>query len=510
MADDFIDLSIKTRNAEIDLPLSEDLPVRALLGDLVRFVQDCFIEKNEQEDDDRYAEDIEWISDRDARWSLVTPLNVTLRPSATLRELGVKNGDTLKLVRDSVRVPYANLIDDTPEAIARYQRRNFPTWERPQSRILTLTILAVFGFLSTGLGVYYVAEHNPGWSERGPILGAFALAALTFLLLSSHLSGRSLAIRDRIDTALATILGMCGYTAIVGLGQTVFPGGNVVWGGVISAALLAAVGMLMLRFCHDVIGVHYGAIFVGINILLTGLLFGGLNGIARAVSQFQFPLDTTVGSIQLAVTALGTLIYADRLAMSLSAIPMPYVPTIGEDFVKDRTTDLSAVPLDLGSEAIEAMINQEPRVLHAYRTAIGFFAGGLILLIGSVTTAMATLETHPLVAFVFSLTIVVCMVYRGRSYDDAAMQGLWLGSAALTMAGVSIGATIAGNGTYLAVAIALAAAGVLAACVFSLTPASIQSPLTNHKLEIIETILYTSLLIDLALIMEVWQSVRSR
>ncbi|MCK0441125.1 type VII secretion integral membrane protein EccD [Gordonia alkaliphila] len=506
---EFLDVSIKTPNAEIDLRLPENEPVRSLLAEIIVDLRTDLTRRNEASGDGRHRDDLDWLNDKESRWSLSTLLASHLRPDATLRELGIRNGQTLLLLQNSVREQYPRLIDDTPQAVAEYQRRHFSTWESPQSRILALVVLAGFGVLAPGLGVAAVLTENVGWGVRGATLGALIFAALVFLLVSGTVATRVLPKFGRVDTALASVLAGCGYASILALGQVAFPAGNLIWGALMSAALLLAIAMIMLRINPQIVAVHYGAGFGGLTIIATIILFGGINLIARGIGQFQFPQNTTVGAIQLALVTLGFLMSAERWAMTLARIPMPYVRSVGEDFVKDRTTDLSQIPLDAGSKYIESVINHEPQVIRAHNTILGFFGGGLLLIIGAVTTAMATLQSHPLVTFIFSLSLALAMVFRGRSFDDAVMVGMWLSAAALTLAGTAIGAALSGHGTYLAVTIALAAAALLATCIYALTHTVVYSARTRFKGEIVEKILYTSLMIDLALVMELWQTIRA-
>jgi type VII secretion integral membrane protein EccD len=507
MAEEFVDVTIQTPLLTIDVPLHARMPVRQVLGDLVSFLIKTFREGNDQ-DSSKYVDELAWIEDKDARWSLSTPHNIAFKASETLDSQGVYPGDTLVLRKDSVREQYPMLIDDTPVAIARYQKMHFPSWDRPWSRAMSIAALVVFAITGTGTGVYAILSTSPGWAYRAPTIAVYALLGLVFLTLSSVLAHRALSVRETVDAPLSSALGFVGYLAIASTGLLLFPH-NTAWSGVIAAALLVASSVVLLRFCSDITYVHYGAAFLGSTVLIVAGIVSGINALARSLGEFEFPHNTTVTAMQMSAGAVAALVVADRLSMSLSHIPMPYVPTVGEDFAKDKTSDLSAIPLDAGSEAIESIINNEARVVAAYKTNIGFLCGGLLLALGSAVIAMSTLHTHPLVVFVCQLTVAICMIYRGRSVDDAALQATWLGAATLMMVAIAVGAAISQHWIYLAVTAGLAFAALITAMVFSLTYAAIQSPLMVHRLEIVEKVLFASIMIDIALVMDVWQTVRA-
>ena len=116
-------VSVVGGDTQIDLGLPADIPVGALVPDLVALVESRAPERSELEPE---PEDRTW------HWSLATIGNAPIDPAISLTAAGIRDGDLVILQRAESAQPPA-LFDDVIDAVATL-RRDEKSWSPISAR----------------------------------------------------------------------------------------------------------------------------------------------------------------------------------------------------------------------------------------------------------------------------------------------------------------------------------------------------------------------------------------
>ena len=124
------------------------------------------------------------------------------------------------------------------------------------------------------------------------------------------------------------------------------------------------------------------------------------------------------------------------------------------------------------------------------------------------------MDNHQWIIFAAVLTTALALLYRGKSYDDARLQGITLIATALLLAAFGAGLlaspAYADNQLRAAIVIGILVLGTLIATVYSIQQRRIVSPVVNRLLERIEWLLYAAPLVYVVLAMDLFQKARAR
>jgi type VII secretion integral membrane protein EccD len=380
--------------------------------------------------------------------------------SATLAELGVLDGEMLRIGRDAPP-PAAPVFDDPVDALAasagaaRHGDRQFG------SVAVLLVVLAAAGLLATG---------GPGTVGAALLAGFGALAALGVV--------RSAARDPAAGVARTAALAAVPLAAAAGwAGMSGPPGAGPVLVAVAAAGTAAAAGQVLLRVVEPAL----------VAVVVTAVLA------AAALVGIRSGLPVTAAGAAIAAVAVVAGPLLPRVAIRLAGLPGPVVPADGSELV-DADSGPDLLPPDELAERADL--------------ARGYLAGlaaacAVTAAAGAVLAAAAGGWAGP----AFAGVTVVVLGLRARGYADAVPARVAMSAA------IACGVALAGLAGGAAGATAtVAAAGLLvAAAVGVLALGRVQplgSPVSRRAVDLLEGLL-VALSVPLALAaMDLYRLVR--
>ncbi|MDD4865558.1 MAG: type VII secretion integral membrane protein EccD [Mycobacterium sp.] len=476
----------------VDVPMSNHALIGDCLAELIPFL------RNEL---DRAGKDSSWLNDASAHWTLRLPFHThPLDPGKTLEEEKVRDGSRLLLVKKDPGEKYPPLIDDVAEAITYWLKEHFPSWDgRISQRVNLILLPLVIAFVSV-LATFWAAATQPAITARITVCsmmaaGAALAAAISLVVLRTD--------RDRYGPIVVPFLTitylLVGTAALLitprplGINQLAAAGG---------ALFTLAVGLAVITGTNA--RLHYG------------IAAGAATVTAIAVLNMVYRSPTAVLGVQLIALSFFVMLGSSRIALALARISLPYVPATGESYVigNDRAGDLDAGSLPRDGRAADSILNQEEQTLTAYDCLVGILTGVLTVTVFSGWFIGRSLDNHQWLIFAFIVTIALALVYRGKSYDDARLQGITLVAttalAASFTGGLVVSPSYAENHTRAAIAVGLLVLSTVLASIYSIQQRRIVSPIVTRGLEILERVIYASPLIYVTIAMDLYQKVRAR
>ncbi|MCP9271566.1 type VII secretion integral membrane protein EccD [Mycolicibacterium arenosum] len=276
-APELIRIAVLADRTQLDVALPVDVPVAALLPDLVSLVRS------------RHGDEAEETS-ASPTWhrfwvvSRIDPV-VTLAPDTTLREAGVSSGEVLRLTTQPALSP-PTLHDDVVDAAARLNRTAHVGWSADSARWMGCA-----GLMAAGLvWVYFVAgEAFAGHRSVMVALAAVVVAATVGAAALAHRIYRRADVATALGWTIIPVVAALAWVAVHGRG---------------SLALAAGAGstILVLGVCRWVIGTG-GWAFVACAVLLAAGLAGALGHAAGAGTSTVGAVTAVLGAFACSGTA---------------------------------------------------------------------------------------------------------------------------------------------------------------------------------------------------------------
>lgn len=460
----------------IDVPLHSHLTVADTVAELVPYLIKHLSDQHK---------DTSWLEDPNAYWHLATFGNQPLDEDKTLAEEKVLDGHRLFLHKTDPGEKYAPLIDNVAESITFYLKRHSPSWDSPFSKKVSSFMLLAVVALVCGSAVAWTAAQQPGWLVRSVLTAGMAVvalvcAAIAAVLVRTDEKGRYSA----VPVPLTAITYLVAATAAL----VITPRPLGIYQLLAAAATLLTFGVCQSVLTHKHLRLHYAVVAGALVVIIISLL------------NFAYRSPTAIIAMQTITLCLALVLIASRLALSVARISLPYVPATGEPFMRgggDGNLDAGSLPRDgTSGQALESIFNQEQQILTASDCRMGLLSGALAVLVAASAIVGYSLNTHEWLIWGFILVIATCLVYRGKSLDDAREQALVLIAAAATLGVFGAALLIAPQQTstnntlrgVIAVAILLAATAV--ATIMAIQERRIVSPIVTKVLELIERVLF--------------------
>lgn len=357
-------------------------------------------------------------------WCLAAVAGAELPPRATLGELGVLDGDLLRL-RRRAEVPPPPVFDDPVDAVAEVVPALDGTpgpWGRTGEGQVPLAVRPwgdrcrrLAGLTGGGLGmllaaVLLAAARGPG-SEPDPVAAVIAgLAAVAALAAAVHAVRLDVPAAVLVASGSLPLAAACGFAALPGV-----PGAGHV---LLAAALAAAAGAAALATLRTPAPVLVGSVPAAALTALTAMLAA-------------FDLGSTAGLAAAASAAsVAMLPLLSKLSIRLAGLPAPVVPTTAEEMLAAD----AQWQLDTGED-----VRHRSGLAHVYLGGL-MIGASVVAGVGAVLAA----ATGGAAGLVFAAVVVAVLLLRSRAYATALASGAPM---------------VAGLGTAAALVVGLAAAG---------------------------------------------------
>lgn len=486
--DDMARVSVAVQNFRVDTRLAIHERVSTTIADLIPFLREEL--KNEDLPTD-------YLDDTQANWTLVRGISTVLPPGETLDEAGIRHGTQLRLQKTSARETYPALIDDVPESIAAYQKQKFPAWtEESAKKVASFAAPVTAAVVSAGVSFVAVTRDLSWWVSVPLFVVLLALAAVG-LITAFLASKKSLDPADEVRRAGVPAAGV-GYSFLIAAGLVIVPMELSLWHVVVAGALVATAGLVLRQVTSGIETLTYAAI--------------SASGVLAVAAGLSLWLETNPSQFGMIAATLGLffLLLSSRLSMTLADIPMPYVPTVGESHVNPAEEDITRLPTSASTRAIESIVNRERQIVDAHGAIVGLTSGGIIAVAVAVATMGLTMIGDPKLLWGFVMVVLIAMMFRGSAFDDYTVHLIWI-IGIIVVASVFLLALAVSGFSNLTFILLTAGVMTLSAGIFAYRAAresKIVSPVTLRFLEIIETIIYASPMVFVAIALDVYGQIR--
>ncbi|MEZ5210608.1 type VII secretion integral membrane protein EccD [Gordonia sp. PP30] len=474
---DLVRISILGGDTQLDLALPGDLPITALIGDVLGLLR-----LPEPAHDPERAGEL-------PRWTLARIGAPPLPAEQSLSGAGVVDGELLMVHPDLPDAPGA-LIDDVVDGLAHLAGRQRPGWSSEAARLLGYGI-AVAATLAAVIAGRTVVAAGP----LVPIASGVACAAL----LAGVLLGHRLAVDPR---SLATA--SCCAFLTGGLAGSFVPHGDSPGATAATAAGCALVVAVIVHRCTGVAprlhaGLGTGATLIVLGGLLAMVLPGGPPAAAAVTA------------------ALGvlTVLLSARVAIAAGRLPLPPVPSVpppppdalDTDVVLDGVGALGTPaehdPLTaIADLALVDMRSLQRRAAVASAYLTGIVAGAVVVTVAAVAGVAATCG-GAIAALLFCAAVSVALLARGRVHADRAQSAILLGGGSAGLL-----AMLLGTGSPAIVFVGGLALGLAAFVIGVTADAHDYSPLQRRTLELAEYAVIAAILPLLCWLLDAYRAIR--
>jgi type VII secretion integral membrane protein EccD len=423
-------LTVLAPRATVDVALPADVPV----AELVPMMLDLVGEPT--------------FGLRPMPWRLTGAAGAPLPPGASLAELGVPDGELLRLAPD-VPPPPPPVFDDPVDALASGaggaagDDRRFP---------------AAAVLLVAAAGAVLLAAGSSDTAALRAVVATLAAGAAV------GLAARSARVEPETHTLLAgRTAALAAVPFAAAAGWAALPGSSAAAQLLLAAAAagtVAAAAQIALRVVAPVlVAVVVAAVPVGLG--------------SVAVLRFESPPSSVAAAVGALAVAVGPLL--PRVALRMAGLPRPVVPADGSELVDaDRGPDI--LPPDEFAERSDLA-----------RGYLAGLAGGCaaVAVAGALPAAAAGGWAGPALACV----IIAVLALRARGFADPAPSRTLLGCAVVGMAGLAI-LTAADPDPLprlVAVGVLLAVAGLGLVALGRSSPAG--SPVSRRAIDLLDVIL---------------------
>ncbi len=415
-------LTVLAPRHTVDVALPADVPVAELVPMVLELV-------GEPDPGDAW---------RPEPWRLSGVAGGPLPAAATLAELGVLDGELVRIAR-AAPPPAVPVFDDPVDALAAGAGAARAGDRRFGAAAVLLAALAAAGLL---------ASAGPGSAPAALMAGLGAVVALAGVASTGRAPTAGIA---RTAAAAAVPL-----AAAAGWTMPPEPGSALV--AVAAAGTVAAVAQVLLRVVEPALVAA---------VVVAGLAAGALVGIRSGL-----PVTAAGAAVAAVAIVAGPLL--PRIAIRLAGLPRPVVPADGSELVGADTGPDLLPPGELAERA---------------DLARGYLAG-LAAACASAAAAGAVLAAAPggWAGPAFAVVTVAVLGLRARGYADVVPARV--ASAAAIGAGVALGVLAARAGT---AATTVAAAGLLVAAGTGALvlgrPGPLGSPVSRRAVDLLEGLL---------------------
>jgi len=335
---------------------------------------------------------------RPVPWRLTGAAGAPLPPGASLAELGVPDGELLRLGPD-VPPPPPPVFDDPVDALASGAGGG-PVRDDRRCTAAAVLLVAAAGaaLLAVGSADTAVVRAVVATLAAGAAVGLAARSARVEPDAHTHLAGRTAALAAVPFAAAAGWAALSGSAAAAQLLLATAAAGTV-----------AAVAQIALRVVAPaLVAVVVAAVPVGLGSLV--------------VLRFESPPSSVAAAVGALAVVVGPLL--PRVALRLSGLPRPVVPADSSELVAaDHGPDI--LPPDEFSERSDLA-----------RGYLAGLAGGsaAVAVAGALPAAAAGGWAGPALACV----VVVVLALRARGFTDPAASHALLGCAVVGTVGLAI------------------------------------------------------------------------
>lgn len=438
-------VSIVAEHTQMDIALPANIPVAAMIPELVSLTQSRrrSIEPQDPSDDPR------------TRWTLRGVGQPPLDAALSLAEQGVCDGALLVLGSEDL-IDSEPLFDDVIDAVGSANSARFREWGVPASRMLA----QVFAIVAVVLAATLLADPLSLLTESSSMLRA-ALALVASLLL---MAASPIVARIYVDPQVGASLGYCA-AALAFAGGALLPAARIGVPGLLLGSVFAAgASVLCLRMSGAGQLAHTAIITAGTLFALT------------AAADILFDMPSRRIGVALLLVSVAGLSFAPRLTILLARLPLPPVPS------RDVPADLA---ID-GAEPLTAGIDD--RAARASSLLSGLLAG---LILGAIAGAMLSagladgLRAN---GVALALLVALTMMLRGRSYADLVQSALLISGGAILILLVTVRVCLAEPQLTVYGVLALLILGGLALAVGVVAPTLEFSPVLQRTAEVCEYI----------------------
>jgi type VII secretion integral membrane protein EccD len=372
-------LTVLAPRATVDVALPADVPVAELVPMMLDLVGEPL------------------FGVRPVPWRLTGAAGAPLPPGASLAELGVPDGELLRLAPD-LPPPPPPVFDDPVDALASGAGGAAPDDRRFPAAAVLLVAVA---------GAVLLAVGSPDTAALRAVVATLAAGAAV------GLAARSARVEPETHTLLAgRTAALAAVPFAAAAGWAALPGSSAAAQLLLATAAagtVAAAAQIALRVVAPVlVGVVVGAVPVGLG--------------AIAVLRFESPPSSVAAALGAFAVAVGPLL--PRVALRMAGLPRPVVPADGSELVEaDRGPDV--LPPDEFAERSDLA-----------RGYLAGLAGGCaaVAVAGALPAAAAGGWAGPALACV----IIAVLALRARGYADPAPSRTLLGCAVAGLAGLAI------------------------------------------------------------------------
>lgn len=448
--DGLVRVTLLLNGLRMDVALPADLAVGSYLAELLEMANGQLTALGNHHV--RFAEEPD-------RYGLAPLGAAPIAPDRSLASAGVLDGDVLS-VREAAIVAVPTLFDDvatsaTPRAVLGW---------------LTERTVAVSAF-----SFAFAAAVVWGWrlpqTDLGSVAAALTLAAGIGCAVAACIQSRRTA-----DVFTTTALSVLAVPLLFTGALSVVPQGFAIASLPLGCAVLALVAQLTLQISGT------GRVLHSFVIALS--LLGGITAVAV---NLWHPRDRALGAV-VATVAVVLLYLAPRVAILLSRLPVPRVPTAGEPLDDIETHGGTSVE---GVAAVGLqVVPTEEHLLHKVRRANEYLTGtlvgvGLMAVFGCYLT-VDTSDGFYWQGSLFAGLVAAALCLRGRSHHDLIQSATMIG-AGLAIAVLLLAKTAAGlPAWHIGAALLTAALAGLALACGLVAPRLDFSPVMRRWVEILE------------------------
>lgn len=402
---DLCRVTVLARHTQVDLALPAAVPLALLIPGIADLIDE---HRRYNRFDDSPANDRleprQWVLARIGRPPLAT--------TATLAELGIRDGELLALAEAGQAAP-PPLFDDVMDAVATATSRS-RRWTPATARLLG----SIVALASITIGCVGLVDAGGSGTD---LIGAFGAATTAVILLIAGV----VASRIYADPAAAQVLFGCALPAGAAAGILLVPGPLGTADLLLSAAAAGALAMITIR-----------ATGTGQTAFTAVTTIAGYTTIGAATALLT-PVPTRSIVAALIAAGLAGLALAPRIALLLARLPLPTVPA--PDSPIEPADDLSPGP-DRPDGSDPARVAESSARAGQYLT--GQVAGSaLVVTASTLITAPANAPTWPGIAL--AGVVAAVLAFRGRTYVDAEQAGWLIAAGAGIVLGLLLGAAVA-------------------------------------------------------------------
>ncbi|MDT0348652.1 type VII secretion integral membrane protein EccD [Pseudonocardia charpentierae] len=325
-------------------------------------------------------------SARPEPWRLTGATGGVLPPDATLDELGVVDGELLRL-GPMAPPPPPVVFDDPVDALAALTASD----AEPARQRRAAVVLA---------GVVPAAALVLGGAGDGPApyaWGALALGGLgaTAAIVRAAQLGRDTAVRESSASPTAALLpALCAVPPAASAGWVAAPGPSDVARlllAVVAAGTAAALAQVAVRTARSA---------------LIGIVLAAVLTAAAAVARLWFDVPTHAIAALTAAAVVSAVPLLPRLTLRLAGLPRPAVPTDATDLVAADTGRDLLPPADLATRARLA------------RAVLAGLSGGCAVVAAVAAPVVAADGRSGWAGPVLAAVVAAVLLLRARGYAD--------------------------------------------------------------------------------------------